>query len=232
MLAGIPLYLLPLLSQGSATFDARKDFTPITRVARVALGVVVSSDSPYKTLEELIQALKDQPGDLTYSSQGIGSAAHLCSSLFIHMTGTKAQHIPYKSTTTATTDVAAGRISFAIQSPPAILGLIEAGKLRLLAVTGEQRWPDFPDVRTVQEAGVADFEASSWLDFIAPKGTPQPVVELLNREIVSIAEAPEYAEFCKKQSFAPDIVDYRQVAAEMDAEAAKWKQIVDVALAG
>lgn len=229
MLAGIPMYLLPLLSQGTATFDAKNDFTPVTRVARVALGVVVAGDSPIKTLGELIQAMKAKPNELTYSSQGIGSTAHLCSAVFTHMSGTKAQHIPYKSTTTATTDVAAGRISFTIQSPPAILSLVQAGKLRLLAVTGNQRWVQFPDVPTVQESGVPGFEVSSWLDFIAPKGTPEPVLEILDREFQNIARSPEYEEFCRSRLIASDIAGHRQLAGEMEAEAAKWKQIVELA---
>ncbi len=229
MLAGIPMYLLPLLSQGTATFNAQADFTPVTRVARVSLGVVVSPESPYQTLDDLIQAMKKSPNQLTYSSQGVGSTAHLCSVLFTHMSNTKAQHIPYKSTTTATTDVAAGRISFTAQTAPAVLGLLESGKLRLLAVTGDKRWERFPDVPTVAEAGVPGFELSSWLDFVAPKGTPEPILQLLTREFSAIALTPEYKDFCSKQIIFPDVVGYQELARQMPAEAEKWKKIVGLA---
>lgn len=228
MLAGIPMYLLPLLSTGTSQFNARADFTPVTRVARVSLGVVVAPESPYRTLDDLIQAMKKKPNELTYSSQGIGSTAHLCSVLFTHMSHTKAQHVPYKSTTTATTDVAAGRITFTTQTAPAVLGLIQSGKLRLLAVTGQERWEPFPDVPTVQQAGVADFELSSWLDFVAPKGTPDAVLQLLTREFSQIANSPAYRTFCKQQIIFPDVVGYQELARQMPAEEEKWKRIVDL----
>ena len=232
MLAGIPMYLLPLLSKGTATFDAQSDFTPVTRVARVSLGVVVAADSPYQTLDDLIQAMKKEPNKLRYSSQGVGSTAHLCCALLTHMSDTKAEHIPYKSTTTATTDVAAGRITFTTQTAPAVLGLLESGKLRLLAISGEKRWESFPEIPTVAEAGVPGFELSSFLDFVAPKGTPEPILQTLTREFSEIAATPEYKEFCSKQIIFPDVLDYRALAREMPAEAAKWKKIVNLAQSG
>lgn len=229
MLAGIPMYLLPLLSKGSATFDAQTDLTPVARVARVSLGLVVAHDSPYQTLGDLLQAMKDKPGEVTYSSQGVGSTAHLCGVRFVHMSGSDAQHVPYSSTTTATTDVAGGRISFTIQTGPAILGMIQSGKLRLLAVSGEQRWEQYPDVPTISEAGVQGYEMSSWLDFVAPKGTPEPVLQTLSREFMEIAQTDAFKTFCRNQIIFPDIVGYQELAAQMPAEAEKWKSIVEIA---
>ena len=229
MLAGIPMYLLPLLSKGTATFDAQADFTPVARVARVSLGLVVAHDSPYQTLGDLLKAMRAGTGNITYSSQGVGSTAHLCGVRFTHMSGGQAQHIPYRSTTTATTDVAGGRVTFTIQTGPAILGMIQSNKLRLLAVSGTQRWEQFPDVPTVAEAGVPGYEMSSWLDFVAPKGTPEPVLQLLSQEFTEIARTDAFKTFCRNQIISPDIVGYKEVAAQMPDEAAKWKSIVDLA---
>ncbi|NGM86446.1 tripartite tricarboxylate transporter substrate binding protein [Parapusillimonas sp. SGNA-6] len=229
MLAGIPMYLLPLLSKGTATFDAQADFTPVARVARVSLGLVVAHDSPYQTLGDLLKAMKDNTSGVTYSSQGIGSTAHLCGVRFTHMSGGQAQHIPYRSTTTATTDVAGGRVTFTIQTGPAILGLIRSGKLRLLAVSGAQRWEQFPDIPTIAEAGVPGYEMSSWLDFVAPKGTPETVLQLLSREFTEIAQTEAFKTFCMNQIISPDVVGYKEVAAQMPSEAAKWKELVKLA---
>lgn len=226
MLAGIPMYLLPLLSQGTVTFDPLQDLVHVARVARVPFGLVVSADSPYQTLDDLLKAMKDKPGEITYSSQGVGSSAHLCGALFTHMSKTQAQHIPYKSTTTATTDVAGGRVDFTMQTGPAILGMIKGGKLRLLAVSGDRRWDAFPDVPTVDEAGVTGYELSSWLDFVAPRGVPEPVLELLSNNLLTIAKEPEFKAFCDRQVIFPEAVGYKELAGAGAAEAEKWKNIV------
>lgn len=230
-IAGIPMYLLPLLSQGTATFDPMQDFTPVTRVARVSNGVVVSADSPYRSFQDLVQAMKDKPGQLTYSSQGVGSSAHLFTVVLNHSTETQAQHVPYRETTMAITDVVGGRIDFTVQSPPATKSLIDAGKLRLLAVTGDKRWAPFPDVPTIAETGVPGFEISSWLDFIAPKGTPEVALAILTQELSKIAAMPEYEQFCQNQIIAREIVGYEVLAAEMAEEAAKWKRIAELSKA-
>jgi len=226
MIAGIPMYLLPLLSRGTATFDPLADFAPVTRVARVSFGLVVESNSPYRSLDDLIRAMRDKPNELTYSSQGVGSAAHLCGTLLTHMSKTQAQHIPYKSTATATTDVAAGRISFTMQPGPSVLGLLQSGKLRLLAVSGSQRWEAFPDVPTVAQAGLPDYELSSWLDFVAPKGTPEFIIRLLDERFREIAHSPKYKAFCSDQMIFPQDEGYKELAAQMQDEAQKWKKIV------
>lgn len=229
VLAGIPMYLLPLLSETPASFDPKKDFTPVARVARLPLAVVVPVDSPHRTLSDLIRAMKSHPSKLTYSSQGVGSTAHLCGVVLNDMSKTKAQHVASKETTTAVTDVVGGRIAFTCQGSAGVLPLIQAGKLRALAVTGSTRWKAIPDVPTVAEAGIRDFELSSWLDFMAPTGTPEPVLQLLSDEISRIAQTAEFKAFCERQVMVPDVVGQKALKAEMPAEAAKWKRIVDLA---
>lgn len=229
ILTGIPMYLLPLLSELPVPpFDPLKDFAPVARGARVAFAIVVSADSPYQSLSDLIQAMKNKPGDLTYSSQGVGSAAQLCSALLTDMSKTKALHIGYKETTTAVTDVVAGRVSFTCQTSTGVLPLLEGKKLRALAVTGTKRWDALPDVPTVAEAGVPGFEVSSQLDVMAPGQTPQAVRRLLSEHITQIAKTPQFKEFCAKQVLAVDVLDFEALVPEMASSAVKWKSIAQL----
>ena len=232
LLTGIPLFLLPLLSETTAPYDPLKDFAPVARVARVPLAVVVPADSPYRTLSDLVQAMKDKPGDVTYSSQGQGSTAHLCSVVLNDMSKTKAQHISYKETSMAITDVVGGRIAFTCQGSAGVLPLIQAGKLRALAVTGTRRWEALADVPTVAEAGISGFELSSWLDFMAPARTPTSILQLLSDDIGRIAQTPQFREFCDKQVIFPDVLGYKALTDDMPKEAARWKLVVQLARGG
>ena len=226
ILTGIPLYLLPLFSEArEPAYDPLKDFAPIARVARVPLAMVVPSDSPYRSMSELVQAMKSNPGHVTYSSQGIGSSAHLCVVVLNDLSKTKGLHVAYKETTTAVTDVVGGRVAFTCQSSTGVLPLIKSGKLRALAVTGSKRWVALPDTPTVAEAGIAGFEVSSQLDFMAPARTPEPVLQLLSDEIAKIAETPKFKEFCANQAIAPDVVGSKALMLDMTREEARWKRI-------
>jgi tripartite-type tricarboxylate transporter receptor subunit TctC len=230
ILTGIPLYLLPLFSEASvAPFDAIKDFSPVARVARVPLAMVVSADSPYQSMSDLIQAMKSKPGEVTYSSQGIGSTGHLCSVVLNDMSKTKGLHISYKESTAAVTDVVAGRVAFTCQSSTGVLPLVQAGKLRILAVTGAKRWDILPNVATVAEAGVSDFEVSSQLDFMAPAHTPEAIIKLISTHLIQIAQSSQFNDFCKKQVINPDPVDAKALIPAIAREAARWKKISQLA---
>jgi tripartite-type tricarboxylate transporter receptor subunit TctC len=228
-LAGIPMYLTPLFSDTPPTYDPLKDFVAVARVSRVPLTVVVSVDSPYRTLSDLIQAMKSKPDALTYSSVGTGSSGGLCAALLNDMAKTKAQQIGYKESGALLTDVAGGRVAFTCQGTAGVLPLIQSGKLRALAVTGTTRSETLPDVPTVAEAGIPGFELTSWLDFIAPAPTPTSALQVLSDEIARIAQMSEFAEFCAKQVMSVDVVGYKALTADMPNEAAKWKRIVQLA---
>jgi len=230
ILTGIPLYLLPLMSEApQPPFDSQKDFAPVARVARIPLAIVVEPDSPHKTMKDLLQAMAKNPGDVTYSSQGVGSTAHLCAVVLNDMSRTKGRHIPYKESAMATTDVVAGRIGFTCQSSAAVIPLIQSGKLRALGVTNARRWKALPDVPTVAEAGVPGFDVSSQLDFMAPVGTPEPILKLLSEEIERIVKSPQYEEFCDKQALAPESMNYKTLVPEVAREVERWKRIVALA---
>ena len=229
ILTGIPLYLLPLSGEASTTYDPIKDFAPVARVLRVPLAVVVADDSIYKSLPELIAAMKRDPDLLTYSSQGIGSTAHLCSVVLNDATATKGRHISYKATNSAITDVAAARIDFTCQTPAGVLPLLQAKKLRVLAVTGSSRWEAMPDIPTAAETGLKDFEVSSQLDFMAPANTPTTILEVLSGEISAIARTEQFKEFCSKQIMTVEVVGSKDLRPEMLRENIRWKRIVELA---
>lgn len=230
MLTGIPLYLLPLFSENATPpFDSLKDFAPVARVSRVPLAIVVSPDSPYKTMGDLVQAMRSRPGEVTFSSQGVGSTAHLCSVVLSDMAKGKGQHVAYKETTMAITDVVGARISFTCQTSVAVLPLSQSGKLRILGVTGSSRWEAIPDIPTVEETGVKGFEVSSQLDFMAPAKTPEPILQILSDEFSQIARTPQFKEFCNKQVLTQDVMGYKELLPEMTREAARWKRIVQLA---
>ncbi len=230
ILTGIPLYLLPIFNEAAVgTFDPVRDFAPVARVARVPYAIVVAADSPYRTMADLLQAMRAKPGDLTYSSQGVGSSAHLCAAVLTDMSKAKAQHISYKDTTVAVTDVVGGRVSFTCQTSVGVLPLIQSGRLRALAVTSNKRWEELPEVPTATESGVPGFEASSQLDFMAPANTPEAILKLLSDEFTRAAQSQAFREFCARQVLAVDIVDSKTLLPEMSKEAAKWKSIAQLA---
>ncbi|RTZ41705.1 tripartite tricarboxylate transporter substrate binding protein [Candidimonas sp. SYP-B2681] len=232
ILTGIPLYLLPLFSEApKPPFDPLTDFVPVARVMRVPSAIVVAPESPYQTLDDLLKAMQNNPNEITYSSQGVGSTAHLCTVVLNDMSGTKAKHIPYKETSMALTDVVGGRIAFTCQSSAGMLPLVQGGRLRALAVTNSSRWKSLPDVPTVAESGVANFEVSSQLDFMAPAGTPETVLKLLSDNIRLVTQTSQFEQFCLKQAIEPEFKDYKTLVPEIQQEAARWKRIVDLARA-
>jgi tripartite-type tricarboxylate transporter receptor subunit TctC len=188
-------YTLLLASQTNAIsatlysklpYDSIEDFTPISLIGREPGVVVVHPSLPVRTLQELIAYVKAHPGEVDYASSGNGSGQHLFAALLCSMTGMKMNHVPYRGSGQATTDVLGGQVKVAIPGTAGMVGHIRAGKLRALAVTGAKRSPQLPDVPTVAEAGVPGYEAYIWMGLLAPKGTPPAIVERLHREVVSV----------------------------------------------
>jgi tripartite-type tricarboxylate transporter receptor subunit TctC len=188
-------YTLLLASQTNAIsatlysklpYDPIEDFTPISLIGREPGVVVVHPSLPVRTLQELIAYVKAHPGEVDYASSGNGSGQHLFAALLCSMTGMKMNHVPYRGSGQATTDVLGGQVKVAIPGTAGMVGHIRAGKLRALAVTGAKRSPQLPDVPTVAEAGVPGYEAYIWMGLLAPKGTPPAIVERLHREVVSV----------------------------------------------
>src|SRR5258705_3369960 len=177
--------VLPSVTK-EARYDPSKDFAAITQVAGISNVLVVHPDVPAKTLPELTALAKSKPGALNYGSAGAGSSPHMSMELLKNMAGIDLQHIPFKGTAPAMTEVLSGRIAALFSNLLTAKPLIEAGKLRALAISGPKRVSALPDVPTVAEAGVPGYSALQWYGLLAPAGTPQPVIDKL---AAAVAEA-------------------------------------------
>ncbi|MCX7143998.1 MAG: tripartite tricarboxylate transporter substrate binding protein [Proteobacteria bacterium] len=180
----------PNLSR-SFPFDPIDDFAPITQIVSFPYVMVVSASSPYRSVADLTNAAKKEPGKIAYGSFGIGSGPFLISELLAMATGSQFLHVPYKGAAQALTDIAGGQITFFIDSLPSPLGQIRGGRLRALSVTTPQRSPTLPDVPTIAET-VPGFEAIAWLGVAAPAKTPRDIVIKLHEQLKLIAAEPEY----------------------------------------
>ena len=170
---------------------APKDFAPVALVSVATNVVAVHPSLPVNTLKELVDYLKKNPGKVNYASQGNGSLSHLGTELFKQQTGTVITHVPYKGSGQAIQDVLAGQVQMFITTPPSVLGHIQSGKLKALAVAGKSRHPNLPNVPTTAEAGVAGVELEAWVGLFAPAGTPQPVISKLTNDIKLALDQPE-----------------------------------------
>jgi len=180
--------ILPVVDP-KVPFDPAKALAPISMTATYGLQMVVRKDLPVGTLQEFIAYARAHPGQLSYGSAGVGSGTHFAGEYFKALTGTHLVHIPYKSTTGALADVAGGLLDFAMDA--AAKPLVDAGKVKLLAVTGDRRDPRFPDTPTAPEAGLKEFAAmQSWVGLLAPAGTPQALVDRLNAAAAAAAADP------------------------------------------
>ncbi|HEY7787311.1 MAG TPA: tripartite tricarboxylate transporter substrate binding protein [Casimicrobiaceae bacterium] len=188
-------YTLLLASQTNAIsatlysklpFDPIDDFTPVTLIGREPGVVVVNPAVPAKTLQAFIAYVKAHPGQVNYASSGNGSGQHLFAALLASKTGMKMNHVPYRGSGQATTDLLSGVVSMSIPGTAGMVGHIRAGRLRALSVTGATRSPQLPGVPTVIESGVPGYEVYVWMGLLAPKGTPPAIIARLNRDIVAV----------------------------------------------
>jgi tripartite-type tricarboxylate transporter receptor subunit TctC len=184
-------------------WDILRDFEPVSLVATVEWGLVVSNDSPYRSAADLIAAAKANPGRINYGSGGNGSPQHVAMELFASLAGISLTHVPYKGATQAAVGVAAGEVPVAFQGLATVTGLLKGGKLRLIAVTTPQRLPQFADVPTVSESGLPGFEFNSWATVMAPAGTAKANIARLNAEIVKALAAADVREKLIAQGLTP-----------------------------
>jgi tripartite-type tricarboxylate transporter receptor subunit TctC len=177
--------------QKKMPYDPLKDFAPVSLVASAPLLVVVHPSLPVTTVRQLVMLAKAKPGQLNYASNGVGSSTHLATEMFKLMTKTDLVHVPYKGLGPATTDLLSGQVQLMFSSAVAMMPHAQAGRLRAIAMTGAKRSAAIPNVPTVAEAGVPDYESGSWYGILAPAGTPREIIDLLNREIVVAVRAPD-----------------------------------------
>jgi tripartite-type tricarboxylate transporter receptor subunit TctC len=210
----------------SLPYDPIKDFAPITLIASTPLVLVVHPSLPVKSVKDLIALAKTKPGQLNYGSAGNGSTLHLAGEMFNSLAGVKLVHVPYKGVTNAFSDLLGGQISIMFPGAPIALPQVKAGKLRALGTTGATRTPAAPDLPAIAEAGLPGYEVSVWYGFLAPAGTPAPVVNRLHGEIVKILQLPDIKERWAALGAEPITNTPEQFAAFLKADLGKWAKVV------
>ena len=207
-------------------YDYLKDFTPITLVATTPLVLVANAEFPAKSVRELIAFAKANPGKVNFGSGGVGTSNHLAGEMFKSATGTDLVHVPYKGTPAAHTDLLSGQISLMWDNIVAVTPHIRSGKLRPIAVTSAQRAASLPDVPTMAEAGLAGFEAVSWIGALVPVGTPKPIVDRIHTDLVAVLRLPDVQEKLAASGAVLVGNTQEQFAEWNRREIAKWSKAV------
>jgi tripartite-type tricarboxylate transporter receptor subunit TctC len=208
-------------------YQLMRDLAPVAPLMSSDLVLVVHPSVPAKTLQELIALARAKPGTLNFGSSGPGSNYHMAAELLKSLTGIDIVHVPYKGSTGMRSDILSGQIQMLFDSIPTMAPTIQSGMVRALATSGKTRSPILPDVPTFAEAGVPGFQATLWVGFMAPKATPQPIVDQLNKTIVDILKRPDIKEAWEKQGATPLVMTQTEFAAFMDAEIAKWAKVIE-----
>ena len=169
--------------QTKITWDPVKDFSPITIAGKIELGMIIPPSNPANSAAEIIAFAKKNPGKLNYGSGGNGSPQHIAMALFNSQAGTSMTHVPYKGIMQAATGVAGGEVDIALIAVSSLKNLADAGKLKFIGVASQQRLAQFPNIPTISESGLPGFEFTAWFAFMAPQGTPKPIIQLINSEV-------------------------------------------------
>ena len=207
-------------------YDPVRDFAPISLVATVPNIMITQPSVPAQTLPEFIAYARSRPGALNFGSGGAGTSNHLAGERFNLVAGTKLVHIPYKGVNLAMQDVLSGNVHLVFIGIPAAAPHIKAGKLRALAVVAPQRSSALPEVPTVAEAGLRDFDVTTWYGVLAPAGTPRPIIARLNSELVKVVHSPEVKERLAATGTDPLTSTPEEFAAYIQREIAKWGDVI------
>lgn len=208
-------------------YDFQKDLLPVTTVAMVPNVLSVNAAlTPARSVAELVAQAKAAPGQLSYGSNGNGTAQHLIGTLFQMNTGTTLLHVPYKGSAPLTTDLLAGQVTMSFDSITPVIQHIKAGKLRALAVTTHGRSSLLPEVPTLEEAGLNGFDIETWYGVLAPAGTPPAVVARLNTEMVRIVKSADFAQRMKEAGCEPLGSSPAEMSRRIAAETTKFAKIV------
>ena len=210
-------------------YDLARDFAPITLLASTPNILVVHPSVAAKSVQELIALAKAKPGQLNYASSGSGSSAHLAGELFKSMAGVNFTHVPYKGGGPAVTSLVGGETVVGFATAPSVLQQIKAGRLRGLAVTTLKRTPAAPELPTIAESGVPNYDANTWYGALAPARTAAPIVTRLHAEFVKIMRSPDILERIAVLGYEASTTTPQEFAAYIKAEIVKWGKVVKAA---
>jgi tripartite-type tricarboxylate transporter receptor subunit TctC len=207
-------------------YDPVKDFSPVILIAKLPLIMAVNADVPAQSVKDLIAQAKARPGELSFCSAGTGGAPHLAGELFKSLTGTELLHVPYRGSGPAVVDLVAGRITMMFDAMPSLLPFITAGKLRALAAASPQRHRLLPDVPSFAELGYPGMDIALWYGVAAPGGTPAPIVQRLNAELIKILSTPDIRKSLTEQGADVQGGTPEEFVEFMRHESARWGTVV------
>ncbi|HEX2831065.1 MAG TPA: tripartite tricarboxylate transporter substrate binding protein [Burkholderiales bacterium] len=208
-------------------YDAQRDFAPVIQVANLPLLLVVPTSLPVKSVKELVTLARARPGQLNFSSSGVGSTTHLSGEMLKALAKIELTHVPYKGSSQMLPDLVAGQISLAFDQITTTQPYIAAGKLRALAISTPKRSRLMPALPTIAEAGVPGYEAISWNGFVVPAATPRTIVERINDETVKLLNTTSTAERLASIGAEPAGGTAEQFAAFIKAESIRWGRLID-----
>jgi tripartite-type tricarboxylate transporter receptor subunit TctC len=210
-------------------FDIAKDFAPIALVSAAAVILVVHPSLGVSNLQELIALARSKPGELSYASTGIGSAPHFSGELFMQRTGTKLVHVPYQGSPQAATDLLAGRVQVMFSPATAVISLVQDGRLKVLASAGSKRPGILPEVPTMIESGMPDFDTAIWFGLMAPAGTPREVIDKLARAVREAVKSGDIVAAWRPQGVDPLDGGPDELARLIASELKRWGDVATAA---
>ena len=206
-------------------YDPQKDFVPVNLIGHLPYILAVHPSVAASTMQELIALAKSRPGQIRYTTVGNASMARLGGELLSSLTGVQMTPIAYKSSAQSVVDTVAGRIELQFGTMAPVLPHVRSGRLRALAVTGSKRSPALPDVPTVEESGVRNFEVTLWLAVFAPAQTPKPIVDRLNREFTTAIALPQVRDALMAQGLQPQTMTSAELSRYLSAQIARWTEV-------
>jgi len=207
-------------------YDTRTAFDPIAQVATAGLIMVTRPDFPANDVKELIAAAKAAPGKLVFGSPGFGATQHLAAELFKQTAGVDMLHVPFRTSPETTTALLAGNVDVVFETVSAVLGQVQGGKLKALAVTGKDRFPAVPDVPAAIESGLLPgYDVTTWYGIFAPRGTPRPVIDKLNKLLIEITAEPIVRERLTKAGVVVKSSSPEEFGRMMEGELDRWETV-------
>ena len=207
-------------------YDHLRDFAPVILLSKTPNVLVVNPALPVNSVQDLIKLAKSKPNEVTFASSGVGTSIHMSGELFKSMAGVQMTHVPYKGSGPMLVDLMSGQVNLAFDNLSAAIQHIKAGKLKAIATTGTVRPPSLADLPTMQEAGLAGYDSTSWNAIFAPAGTPKPIIDRLNKELDAILQSPETKKFFADQGAEAGGGTPAQLDAFVRAETSKWAKVV------
>jgi tripartite-type tricarboxylate transporter receptor subunit TctC len=203
-----------------------QNLAPVAILGRTSAILIASRNLPVKSAQELVAFAKSKPGELTFPSTGVGSPGHLYGELFCHMVGIKAVHVPYRITSQAVSDFVAGRLSFWVALVPTLMPSIQADKVQALAIAANERYYELPDLPTVKETGIADFDASTTYAAFAPAGTHKEVIDRLYLEIKAALEDADVQQRLRDVGVLPRIGTPQEITRMIETGIPQWADVI------